>query len=77
MVPRYCRFRRVQKDTIIVGPWSTHVASSTCYLTRCHLTSDAEETWKLKGTVQAKKIPEENGAGNAVSLIGATFRTLI
>lgn len=54
-----------------------HVTSSTCYLTRCHLTSDAEETWKLKGTVQAKKIPEENGAGNAVSLIGATFRTLI
>lgn len=61
----------------MAGPWSTHVAPSTCHLTTCHLTSDAEETWKLKGNVQAKKIQEENGAGNTVSPIGAIFRTLV
>jgi len=61
----------------MAGPWSTHVTPSTCHLTRCHHTSDAEEMWKLKGNVQAKRIQEENDAGNAVSLIGAIFRTLI
>lgn len=54
---------------------ATHLAPSTYHLTRCHITSDAEETWRQNA--QAKKIQAENGAGNAIALIGAISRTLI
>lgn len=58
-------------------PIATHLAPYTCHLTRCHLTSDAEEMWKLKGNVQAKKSQAEDSAGNAVALIGAISMTLV